>query len=61
MKTAKGLHIWVASFGSFDSDLFITTRLRAPMVAIRRALQVAKQEGYRGVFVKLEYRGTIDA
>lgn len=59
MKTAKGMHLWAAKFGF--TTLFITTRLRAPQLAIKRAQQAAKEQGMTGVFERLEYQGTIDA
>lgn len=61
MKTAKGLHLWLADFGPLEEGLWITTKLRAPLVALRRAQQVAKELQFRGVFRKIEHKGTIDA
>lgn len=61
MKSAKGLHIWVATFSPWSQDLYITTRLRAPLVAVRRAQQAAKDAGMRVTFESIQYKGTIDA
>lgn len=61
MKTAKGLHVWIADFGALEDKLYITTRLRAPVVAVRRSMQVAKTEGIKSPFRSLEYKGTINA
>jgi len=61
MKTAKGLHLWLATFGYWNTRLYITTRLRAPQVAIKRAQQAAKDQGITRSFEKIEYQGTIDA
>lgn len=59
MKTAKGLHLWEARFGY--STLFITTRLRAPQLAIKRAQEAAKEQGIVASFERLDHKGTIDA
>ncbi len=59
MKTAKGLHLWEAKFKY--TTLFITTRLRAPQLAVKRAQQAAKDQGINYSFESLLYRGTIDA
>jgi hypothetical protein len=61
MKSAKGLHIWTATFSPWNQKLYITTRLRAPLVAVRRAQQAAKDAGMRVTFEAIEYEGTIDA
>lgn len=60
MKTAKGLYLWLAKFSPFRRGLYITTRLRAPQVAIKMAQQAAKDQGM-GSFESIEYQGTIDA
>ena len=59
MKTAKGLHLWEATFGY--TTFFITTRLRAPQTAVKRAQQAAQVEGLKDGLKRLEYRGTVDA
>jgi hypothetical protein len=61
MKTAKGLHLWVATFSPWSQDLWIKTRLRAPLVAVRRAQRAAKDAGMRVTFEAIKYKGTIDA
>lgn len=58
-KTAKGLHLWHAKFGY--TTLLITTRLKAPQLATKRAQQAAKDQGIRDEFRSIEYSGTIDA
>lgn len=59
MKTAKGLHLWAVKFGY--TTLFITTRLRAPQLAVKRAQQAAKDQGLTSYLENMEYQGTVDA
>lgn len=59
MKNAKGMHLWNAKFGY--ETLLITTRLRAPQLAIKRAQQAAKEQGIISSFERLDYQGTIEA
>jgi len=59
MKTAKGLHLWEATFGY--NTFFITTRLRAPHIAVKRAQQAAHEQGMKTYLKRLDYRGTVDA
>lgn len=61
MKTAKGLHLWVVDFGIYDPKLYITTRTRTPLIAVKRAQQTAKDQGFRSPLKSIEYKGTIDA
>ena len=60
MKTAKGLHLWIATYGY--TKLQVTTRFKSPQLALKRAQQAAKENGVLSFgFASLEHKGTIDA
>lgn len=61
MTSAKGLHLWLATFSPYSKGFWITTRRREPQLAIKRSQQVAKEEGSNISFERIEYKGTIDA